>query len=215
MKKTIAVIILSLMFTILHYGCRKKKCEGGTGIFFNFSIPFTISPIKDTLEYGDTIWIESVFSEQMYNPWNDKTYTVPDYDFQHYIYVNDLAMPVTLPVYNWILVDSLGNILTSTNEDPAYVKYRFENGMYYYKMGLIMLHSGFFALRIHSFIHTRGSDAAPITRCPNESIELYFPVNNGNNNRHLLQYSDDPNARSWLNKDLDKSGIFPFVVKYQ
>src|SRR5690606_9568286 len=126
--------------------------------------------------------------------------------------VTDLALPVTLPIYNWVLVDSMGNTITTDNENPAYVKYQFEQGRYYYKRGLVVFAPGFYKLSINSFIASRGSGAAPITDCPNQKVKPSFPINNGAVNYHLLQYSNDPNVRSWSEENVKLGGLYAFVV---
>jgi hypothetical protein len=66
------VLPIAIAMLIFFSSCdplkKESKDSTGNGVLgFLFEIPYTVNPSKDTFKVGDTIWIESTFSNQMYN----------------------------------------------------------------------------------------------------------------------------------------------------
>ena len=54
-------IIISF-FMFITYDCKKVKTKS-----YEFDITITFSPGNDTINIGDTLWLESKFSDQLYD----------------------------------------------------------------------------------------------------------------------------------------------------
>ena len=75
--------VISLLPTILLFcwGCRKECRDADFGGAYQFVIPATLSPAKDTFRVGDTIHISSVFSNEVYERQTEAFYKLENWRF--------------------------------------------------------------------------------------------------------------------------------------
>ena len=71
-------IIFSAMSILFYTSCRKECQFGGA---YEFEIPVTLSPAKDTFQIGDTITITSSFSDEVYEKRTENWYELKDFNF--------------------------------------------------------------------------------------------------------------------------------------
>ena len=75
MKHLILIFLLSLILS----SCIKKECQIVGA--YEFEIPVTLSPPKDTFNIGDTITISSIFADEVYERKTDKWYKLENFRF--------------------------------------------------------------------------------------------------------------------------------------
>ena len=64
------------------WGCPRKECrDADFGGAYQFVIPATLSPAKDTFRVGDTIHISSVFSDEVFERQTQEYYKLEDWRF--------------------------------------------------------------------------------------------------------------------------------------
>lgn len=214
MKKA-CVLLTGVGLIIVNLACNKLKqqCEGSNRMDYEFDLPFSINPATDTINLGDTIWIESRFDAQLLNKKNGKVYNVGKADFFISFNIGDLLMPVMLPTIDYFVVDSAGNYLPNTNPDgdnTNTVAYVYKDGYCYWKKGYVITKRGLYLLSFNSFIDR--SHKARITECPNEQVQLNYNINNWSSNYYLLQYSSDENVKGWGEGGFNKSGNYAICV---
>jgi hypothetical protein len=66
---------------LLCWGCRKECRDADFGGAYQFVIPATLSPAKDTFRIGDTIHISSVFSDEVYERQTEAFYKLENWRF--------------------------------------------------------------------------------------------------------------------------------------
>ena len=76
-------LIILLPFTlIVCWGCTSKECrDADFGGPYQFVIPATLSPAKDTFRVGDTIYVSSVFSDEVFERQTQQYYKLENWQF--------------------------------------------------------------------------------------------------------------------------------------
>lgn len=219
--KKYSLLLLALGFgSLLSCNRKKKECDGKTGLYFNFDIPYTITPMHDTFSTGDTIWMEFYFSNQLYNKANSKTYTVNNFEFKMYSDISDLFTNTVRPTNAFTMLNSLGFIDSTEDRHGAlfHINTQMEGNIYTWKAGFILHKKGLYAFAPGSEIGNDGilagqSPAQQITQCPNEGMSLDFILSNGEGNSYFLNDAADENPRErWDRASFDKA-CFAFYVK--
>lgn len=221
MKRIIILVIFAALNT--YSSCDlgvKPGCEGTNGGFgtgYEFEIPFTISPAKDTFAIGDTITIESNFGDSLFSHLSKKYYQIGDFDFLISIYFDDLK---TNPLIGTTAYDVFP-ITGISREDPSsfgkqfFMKHEYKDAKHRYKVKIVMREKGYYNFAPGSFISDFKLDqlGQHITSCEHESVDLFFNTNGGDGNAFMRQFAADDNVRAWKEADLPKSGYYFFYVK--
>ncbi|MFT4061638.1 MAG: hypothetical protein QM642_04690 [Edaphocola sp.] len=90
----------------------------------------------DTLNIGDTLWIESQFDKQLYNEENGKTYPLENFDFGMFGAISDLSTNPQVGYEGFTIVDTNG-VNNNDIKSGAYfsIRYTYDNGKCYWKKG--------------------------------------------------------------------------------
>ncbi|HSC53753.1 MAG TPA: hypothetical protein VLC98_09040 [Phnomibacter sp.] len=83
-------LIISFMLYLFLAACNKEKLVYER-VYFEFEMPFSISPGKDTVKVGDTLTIKSSLSDSLFEYRTQKKYYLPDFNFQNYISLYQLT----------------------------------------------------------------------------------------------------------------------------
>jgi hypothetical protein len=76
-------IALCIAALLLCMAC--KKDPQIERVFFEFEMPFTVTPDTDTLRVGDTLRITAKFSDSLFDNISNKKYHVPQFEFNNNI----------------------------------------------------------------------------------------------------------------------------------
>ena len=107
MKRLLSISIGMLLFVScdpLKPGYKDCEVDGHTN--FEFNLPFYYTPNADTMQLGDTLWIESSFSNQLYNELNGKTYALDNFKFGINAGIDDLSTNPVIGYAGFILLDT-------------------------------------------------------------------------------------------------------------
>lgn len=222
-----SIVFVSFPILLIGFCClscdpfNKNRCKdavGNTVLGYTFEIPYTITPAKDTIKVGDTIWLESSFSNQMYNAENGKTYTVNNFEFKIRGHLNDLATNPILSTTDYTLVNEFGQFY-NTDRSSVFFKfdYKMEEATYKWKAGLIIKRPGCFALipgsTLGLYSLDRESPPQTISNCSPENVLILMKRTNAPSNSYLLHDAADPYYREPSDFEQFESSFFAFYVK--
>ncbi len=197
-------------------GCEGTNGSSGTG--YEFEIPFTISPAKDTFAIGDTITIMSNFGDSLYNHLSQKYYQIGDFDFLISIYINDLKTDPMIGTKNYSVFPVIG----TTKEELSsigkqfFIKHEYKENNHRYTAKIILQEAGYFVFSPQSFISVyKLSDLEQhITDCEYESVNLTYNTNHSiDNNLYMNQFAADNDIRNWTYENIKMGGFYFFYVK--
>lgn len=194
-------IIIFLLF-IASYSCTKKKCQFGGA--YQFEIPVTLSPTKETYKIGDTISINSRFSDQVYEAVTDQFYSLADFRFRPTFEANEISDSIinNAALNNFeIIIDTVQYNLTEFIYSSGSVTYNgeylYQNGEYLLTYKLIPKITGLYEFAQASLGGDLLENQDFPEKCKNKTINIRTILNNrtSNNNIHLAK--DSPNE--WYN----------------
>ena len=208
------IAIIGVLLNISSCG-KLGKCEGKSRMDYEFVLPVTISPAKDTFRVGDTIWIENSFSNQLLNHRNGKTYEVENFNFETTMAIKDLNTVFPAVSYSKPLIityegKTTGNYIQSSDYEALYIDYDYKDGFYRYKAAFILDKAGFYLIDFFSYMDGNKVD---ITSCANETLYMEYVTNNrGDNNYEMIKYSKDHKFSKLTIENYNKEGCYCFHV---
>ncbi|MFN9803511.1 MAG: hypothetical protein ACK54Y_06765, partial [Bacteroidota bacterium] len=60
---------------------------------FDFLIPISVAPLKDTIRVGEELTITTQFSDSVYDVKSGKRYHMPDFNWKPLLYIKKLVAP--------------------------------------------------------------------------------------------------------------------------
>ncbi len=164
--KVIAVVVLIYATTV--YSACKKNILGCTESNYSFKLDAQVYPDRDTINIGDTIWVEvnspEVFTDQISNQqinFSNANNLGTDMGFGKLISVSPIQKAYAVNDFNFVLLE--GKEITSPN--PQLIKeYLFSdiNGRYKFKLGVIPKSSGTYSFNLGNAVHVyRNGNSCP------------------------------------------------------
>jgi len=93
MNKLSPIAFVFLLFLLIGgSSCRKKEVPREQ-IRFDFLVPITVSPLKDTISVGEELTFSTLFSDSVYDMNSVKRYYLPDFNWLPMIFINKLVAP--------------------------------------------------------------------------------------------------------------------------
>lgn len=215
MKYLLTFSIISMLMN----SCVKKECMIAGG-YYQFEIPVSLTPAKDTFHIGDTISIESNFSDLVYERMTDKKYKLENFNFypETSIYrldtnviVDDFSgFEVVVPShYDYSFYDYSSGVRALTG------KYNYVDGFYDLAYKLIPQKTGLYFFRHFSFI-SLGENQEFEGKCSEVADDVFVLLNQGDDNNvdYLLEGADDFYGNFWRKKEdkFFKAGGYCFYV---
>ncbi len=221
MEKIILLFSILLLFTP---SCGKKECQFGGA--YQFEIPITLSPIKETYKIGDTISISSHFSDQVYEAETDQFYSLTDFKFRPAFEANEISDSIidNAALNNFeVIIDTtkydLTKFIYSSGSVTYNGEYSYKNGEYLITYKLVPKKTGLYEFAQAS----RGGDLLENQnfpeKCKNKGINIRTILNNriSNNNIHLAMESPNEWYNSWIFQNPEERftylGKFIFYVE--
>lgn len=216
-------LFIFAVFLILFNSCVKKECRNFVGAY-NFEIPATLSPARDTYQVGDTIKFISMFADQVYETKTDRYYKLTDFMFFPNLRIREISDTVwneaALSSFEMIVNDSF-NFSEFNYSDGAisYIgQYNYESGNYTLAYMLIPRAAGFFHFSHSCSLVKLGEDQDFDGKCKNISSDVVVKLNDGaDNNIEMLNDSPDPHYNDWIlqkpEERFHKFGGYCFYVK--
>lgn len=220
MKNLIFIILPILTLT----ACIKKDCDIPNDLY-EFEIPATLSPAKETYKIGDTISVVSRFPHQVYERNTQRTYDLTDYKFNPTMTIFELSNE---EINKRVLNDFQVLIDTSIYD---FHKYEFStgtityDGTYLNKNGEYALEYQFIPTKTGLYLFSQSSFSGPSTvnqpfpeKCHNIESGAWVRLNAGrDNNPQLLLESENEYWRTKIYErrkdDFNGFGHFMFYVE--
>lgn len=228
MKNAIySLLFLSLSFINFYSSCDKPKDEY---IEVIFEVPLSITPIKDSINLGDTLTLEANFSDSVREVKTGKRFKLQNFDFKtrisffrltsNTIYLSQ--QPGSLSSYN---IYPITGSISNTGESFANLNFQQMNSDYFAKIKLVpktkgVFNIGFYSQHVHSNIPLTSINVGNTSSGGKKIAALkniWYTVNNGNTNVELLkQHSKLVSASTNPTEDniqSEQRGTYTFVVK--
>ncbi len=199
MKYTIVIFI----FVLFLNSCIKKECQIA-GSYYQFEIPATLTPAKDTFQVGDTIEFTSSFSDELYERITDHVYKLENIKFypETAIYridivgaIEDFAeFEIVLDtIYDYNFFDYSSGARTLVGE------FLYDNHAYTLGFKIIPKQRGLFFFRHGLGIGSYGENQEFDGKCSNVKIDGVVKLNDGvDNNIEMLNDSPDSHYNDWI-----------------
>jgi hypothetical protein len=218
MKYLIIFSTISLLFN----SCIKEKCQINGG-HYEFEIPATLTPAKDTFQVGDTITIVSSFPDEVYERKTDKTYKLENFSFYPGTEIVKIDSSVAIPAivnYFDLLIDTAQDYhlqVFSSGTHGIIGQYQYINNNYSLNFKIIAKRSGLFYMEQGVALNLAPNQDFE-GKCSNLRNDAAVILNGGaDNNIEMLKYSPDPHYNDWiLQKPEDrfyKFGGYCFYVR--
>jgi hypothetical protein len=175
-----------------------------------FEIPFTTSPTQDTLHIGDTLWINSYFSNRLVDLNTNDTLLVDNIDFNTDWGIARIDMPHYKHADDYFqYVPSEGDI--SNNFFGLALHYDYYDNYYHFKLGIIPDSVGNY--RMHFITLTIDNEINLDNDCDDEFFFVHYKMNElTGNNYHLLEQSPDTSISTSSYEEFIIYGGYAFVV---
>lgn len=219
---------------LLLAGCEREPFPEIVG--FTFQIPFTLTPIRDTLAVGDTLWLTADFSDQLLELNSGQRYPVTptNFELRTRLGIFRLADPTKYLTQQpgataaFTFVNKVGAV-TRPNTTFSTLTYSYSPGRYYLRVGLIPQRQGIFSINLGDGWSSRereenepdlshidlGVDQDGVKRRPVFET-IFYDINDGQTNFSLLQQHSlltSINNPTASNINFEQKATYTFVVK--
>lgn len=196
--------IIAFIGIPLFLSCHK---ECNDLVNYDFVLPATLSPTKDTFKIGDTIDISSEFSDMVFDRATNKTYKLENWKFYPettIVRIDDTTVVTDNlsefsyfidPIYNYKLFSY------SDGGKSLVGQYNYQNNAYKLEYKLIPNQRGLYFLRHTTDLYNLGKKQDFEGRCPKgrAGLDGYVNLNGGaDNNINMLSSSPDPHYNDWI-----------------
>jgi hypothetical protein len=186
-------------------------------IEYKFEIPITLTPAKDSFSIGDTIWIETQFSDYMLDQNSNMMYKLEDFNFFREIdFVQmDISPFLDADTFFDIVIDKGEANLLMINNSLSLIEIidSYQNNLYEFRLGFIPKEVGLFAFIVSSSPNLGFEGKIDLNSCVNERVEYIYNTNSGaDNNFEYISLSADPWLKTTTKEIFDSSGQYCFYV---
>lgn len=192
-------IIVAFIVLLVFTSCGLFECENEVAGRYQFELPVRISPALDTFHIGDTIYIESIFSKEVFERQTQKNFPLEDFSFYPgtHIYKLDTSPYYygALEFFDYIICKECDYNEGEFIEGGVNLsgQYTYDGEKYYLELLLIPQKVGLFMLRQGSGLYPAGSRQTFPGQCGKDNISAVMNVNNGaDNNKDFVKESLDP-----------------------
>ncbi|MET4104896.1 hypothetical protein [Hymenobacter sp. UYP22] len=228
--KTYLFVLIALLCS-----CEREERPIPEQVPFIFQIPLTISPSKDTVSVGDTLWLKASFPDTVREFYSGKYYTVKPTQFdwmtsiamRKLVYSNQYLGNQLAAANNFSYINKIGTI--KPNNTFSDLRYEYINKIYTCKIGIIPKQKGIYAFNFGdnwnissnskpkpdlSFIKLDSSKDNMNRQAVYQSV--YYYINDKHTNFYLvkanslyasLNYPDNSNI------NYEQEGSYAFVVR--
>lgn len=214
-------IYFSLTCVFLAIGC-DENCIEPYSTRYVFDLPVSLTPARDTFRVGDTITVESVFSDQVLERNLQQRLPLVDWKFYPRTNINkidDNPAKDGLPFFEVLLAEAPNYYLREYSSGTSGLSgaYEYNEGNYSLKFKLIPQMPGLFHMENGSALYPQNEWQEFPGRCKKNSSEAFVNMNNGaDNNIQYLELSPDPHYNNWIlikpEDRFHKFGGYCFVV---
>jgi len=221
------VNVLLLFILIGGSGSSCKKEVPREPLWFDFLIPITVAPLKDTISVGEELTFSTLFSDSVYDMKSAKRYYLPNFNWRPMILIKKLVVPekaLSAQLFagsKFEYINVVGSLIIVADV-AATMKYVYENNQYKLTVKIKPKEKGVFSVSFGNDFNPN-SVKLPQEFAPSMSGITYDPVigdmrnqiNNGQTNYHILKQhcSVEPPGLAAIDTWLYKNSMYTFVVK--
>jgi hypothetical protein len=228
MKKLTPIVYVLLLFILIGgSGSSCKKEVPREQVRFDFLVPITITPLKDTISVGEELTFSALFSDSVYDMKSAKRYYLPNFNWRPMIFIKKLVAPekaLSAQLFagsKFEYINVVGSFIIVADV-AATMKYVYENNQYKLTVKIKPKEKGVFSVSFGNDFNPN-SVKLPQEFAPSMSGITYDPVigdmrnqiNNGQTNYHILKQhcSVEPPGLAAIDTWLYKNSMYTFVVK--
>ena len=228
MNKISPIVYVLLLFILIGgSGSSCKKEVPREPLWFDFLIPITVAPLKDTISVGEELTISTLFSDSVYDMKSAKRYYLPNFNWRPMIFISKLVAPekaLSAQLFagsKFEYINVVGSFIIVADV-AATMKYVYENNQYKLTVKIKPKEKGVFSVSFGNDFGP-GEVKLPQEFAPSMSGITYDPVigdmrnqiNNGQTNYHILKQhcSVEPPGLAAIDTWLYKNRMYTFVVK--
>lgn len=226
MKKQFVIYLIVIVSCFYIFGSCHKYIPNEY-IDFRFEIPLSITPIRDTINIGDTLTLQADFSDSVKEVHSGKLYELKGFDFQTriaFLKMGDTSLTLAFQPGNaeTYKIIPLTGAITGLSQTFGSVMFDSSNSRYKLKVKLIPNQKGVSSISFYSryvggatelnFIEL-GSTAAGNKKIANLR-NIWYIINNGNTNFELYKKNTKLGNLNLLDtRNFEMEATFTFVVK--
>jgi hypothetical protein len=228
MNKLSPIVYVLLLFILIGgSGSSCKKEVPREPLWFDFLIPITVAPLKDTISVGEELTFSTLFFDSVYDMKSAKRYYLPNFNWRPMIFIKKLVAPekaLSAQLFagsKFEYINVVGSFIIVADV-AATMKYVYENNQYKVTVKIKAKEKGVFSI-VFSNVFGPGEVKLPQEFAPSMSGITYDPVigdmrnqiNNGQTNYHILKQhcSVEPPGLAAIDTWLYKNSMYTFVVK--
>ena len=207
MKYLSLVLVAIIMLTS---SCLRKECRDIPG-GYEFEIPVTLAPAKDTFRVGDTIHVSSIFSNEVFELKTQQHYRLREWRFFPETRIDRIDLADSA-----VVQDGLSDFTYLPYDQFDYEKFNYSSGNiglvgeylytgeeYRLEYRLIPRKQGLYYFA-HLSIQSKGDDQDFPGRCSNLTSETHVVLNERmDNNSDFLSHSPQQHYSEWMLLDLE------------
>lgn len=204
-------------FMLLCASCKDRNCPD----YLLYQVPYTAVFAQDTLQIGDTIWMEMSFADTLTDLNGSIPNTFSNFDFKLELQCGrfDIDPPQGKAVSFMDAVPSVGELVAQVLPISGVSYFEvlpvYEDRMYRFKSAFVLKQQGTFLCTIVPNADNRLEPYKITGNCDHLSLNINSKINDGDpaeNNYHLLKSSPVPAYRD-MTLERFGQGAFCFVVK--
>lgn len=187
-----------LVGTFLITSC-KKNSECDFNGPYEFQLPVALAPATDTLHVGDTIFVESRFSNMVFERKTQRAYKLENFSFYPTTAIQNVGInPAVSGIYDFeLLIDTTFNYqIQNFSSGSSYLtgEYDYTGTEYILNFRFICKKKGLYYFNHNTFLVSGpGEDQDFPGKCDGKRVHSYSTTNNEvNSNMDLLRESPDP-----------------------
>ena len=228
MKKLTPIVYVLLLFILIGgSGSSCKKEVPREQVRFDFLVPITITPLKDTIGVGEELTFSTLFSDSVYDMKSAKRYYLPDFNWRPVIFIAKLVAPekyLSAQPYAGSKFEYMNVVggFTRANDIAATMNYVYENNQYKLTVKIKAKEKGVFNVTFaNDFLPGQvklPQEFAPsLPSLTKEPVigDMRNQINNGQTNYHILRQNclvETPGLAA-IDTWLYKNSMYTFVVK--
>jgi hypothetical protein len=228
MKKLTPIVYVLLLFILIGgSGSSCKKEVPREQVTFDFLVPITVTPLKDTISVGEELTFSTLFSDSVYDMKSAKRYYLPDFNWRPMIFIKKLVAPekyLSGQLYAGSKFEYINQVggFTRANDIAATMNYLYENNQYKLTVKIKAKEKGVFSIDFANDFYPNSiklpQEFAPsLPSVTKEPVigDMRNQINNGQTNYHILKQNclvETPGMAS-IDIWLKKNSMYTFVVK--
>ena len=228
MKKLTPIVYVLLLFILIGgSGSSCKKEVPREQVTFDFLVPITITPLKDTISVGEELTFSTLFSDSVYDMNSAKRYYLPNFNWRPMIFIKKLVAPEKYysaqfrAGSKFEYINVVGSF-TRVDDIAANMTYVYENNQYKLTVKIKPKEKGVFTVAFSNDFDPNSVNL-PQEFAPSSPSLTKEPVignmrnqiNNGQTNYHILKQNclvETPGLAA-ISTWLYKNSMYTFVVK--